>query len=97
MTSNCLKVDVENAFKFYRLLSNGGIWPHYIVITDVGEIEFHWNNSGSIAGFFLDLGFIDGGFSYFYEHSNGNQICKNSKKFDEDELIYLVEIISDDN
>ncbi|KTC88574.1 hypothetical protein [Legionella cincinnatiensis] len=83
--------DINNAFKFIRLIQEQDVQEPIIGISSSGEINFVWDDKE--LGIYIDIGFKNGGYSYYCMNKNEQEKLKNEEQYNKDDLICLMEIL----
>ena len=85
------KEALENATKFLNLIKKVNIvnLPS-VFLSKEGEINFIFESSKSPL--YIDIGFIEAGYSYYAVDINENKILNDSNTYNEDDLVCLLEI-----
>ncbi len=81
--------DIKNAQKFVNMLCDEHIFENPMVaLSSEGEISFVWRDKET--GLFIDLGFINGGISYYLLTSSGEERCFDRNEYNENELRQII-------
>lgn len=86
------KEALNNASQFLNLIKRANllILPSVFLSQD-GEINFIFE--GSNCPIYIDIGFIESGYSYYAVDMNEDKILKDSNTYNEDELVCLLKIV----
>lgn len=77
-----------NARKFWNLIQNQCIRLPSVFLSSNGEINFTWDTTDSPV--YVDIGFINSGYSYYSIDSFERETLKDDTNYNEDELICLL-------
>ena len=83
--------DIDNAFKFIKLIHDQDIEEPVIGISSSGEINFVWDNQELEV--YIDIGFKNGGYSYYCTAKDEQEKLRNEEQYNKDDLICLMEIL----
>lgn len=83
--------DIDNAFKFIKLIQEQHVDEPIIGISCSGEINFVWDKQE--LGVYIDIGFKNGGYSYYCLNKNEKEKLKNEEQYNKDALVCLMEIL----
>jgi len=85
-----LQSDIYNAEQFLELIKN--YRPPISMISGSGEVGYFW--PAKLIGIYIDLGFLNGGFSYYAIDKENKEYFRDEDKFNKDtfsELLNLIE------
>ncbi|STX40331.1 Uncharacterised protein [Legionella donaldsonii] len=85
------EIDIKNAFQFLKIILSLDIQEPIVGISSDGEINFVWNKKE--FGIYIDVGFINGGFSYYAIDSDKKEKLKNADAYNQEDLLCLMEIL----
>ena len=81
-----------NATKFWKLIHEASkIDLPSVFLSGDGEINFIWDISESPV--YIDVGFINSGYSYYAIDTNEKEILKDSNTYNEDDLVCLLKLL----